>query len=117
MKINQYAFCLAETQNYTDRSAYISDVATSSIWQDPTEGEIPEQRILELGEIWDACHRSPKEIAQAAGISMRGLGLRFAVPIPTVEDWGRGRCVPPMRTLLLLQEALGIFKPNVDFKK
>ena len=89
---------------YTDRDAYVSDLALSSTWGDAEDAQIPQERIDELGELWDAAHRSVKEIAANAGMSNRQLAERFCIPYRTVEDWSAGVRTPPVWVLLMMQE-------------
>lgn len=108
MTNKQYRLCVAEAENYTDREAYISDLALSSIWGDAEDAEIPDERIRALGEIWDACHRTVKQIAADAGISCRAMAERFCIPYRTVEDWSTGHRESPMYVRLMMQECLGL---------
>lgn len=109
MTINQYHAAVAEVANYTDQNSYISDLALSAIWGDPGCADIPATRVEQLGEIWDAYHRSVKEIA-AAGLSCRKLAERFCVPYRTMEDWSAGKSTCPIYTRLMMQECLGLLK-------
>lgn len=106
----QYSFCVDELRHYDDRASYISDVALSSVWADPEDADVPEDRIEFLGDLFDAAHRSFKEIAASLGISVRQLAFRFAIPQRTAENWSAGVNTPPLWTLLLIQEAAGIYK-------
>ncbi len=51
MTDKQFLLCATETEHYTDRSAYISDVVLSSIWGDEETDPIPEDRIESVGKI------------------------------------------------------------------
>lgn len=113
MTIKQYSTCVTEAQNYTDRDAYISDLALSSMWGDGAEDDIPQDRLAQLGSIYDAVHRSVKDIASAAGISAREMAIRFCIPQRTMENWCMGVNKCPLYTRLMLQEALGIYSQNV----
>ena len=108
-----YQNCLSEATNYTDRDAYISDLALSSIWGDDEGAEVPEERLEWLGQLWDAVHRSVKEIARDAGMSQRKLAERFAVPYRTAEYWcsNKGSCALYVR--LMMQECLGLLRRDV----
>lgn len=113
MTNKQYNLCVLEAQNYADRDAYISDIALSSIWGDGLGDDIPQERIEQIGSIYDAVHRSVKDIAAAAGMSVRAMAIRFCIPQRTVEGWcGSGdsarQC--PLCTRLMMQECLGIIK-------
>ena len=98
--------CVREMDAYTDRDAYVSDLALSSLWDDAEDAEIPPERIAELGDLWDAAHRSIKEIAAADRMSNRQLAERFCIPYRTVEDWSAGYRKPPVWVLLMMQEIL-----------
>lgn len=114
MTIDQYRTAVAEAANYTDRDAYISDLALSAIWGDPEDADIPADRLDQLGQIWDACHRSVKEIAAAAGLSQRKLAERFLIPYRTVEDWSAGKRSCPGYLLLMMQQVLGLLTIEIQ---
>lgn len=108
MTITQYRTAAAETVNYTGQAAYVSDLAMSTIWGDPEGADIPADRVEQLVEIWDAYHRSVKEIAAAAGLSCRKLAERFCIPYRTMEDWSAGKSTCPVYIRLMMQECLGL---------
>ena len=108
MTDKQFNICASEAAEYASRDAYISDLALSSIWEDNESSEIPPERIAALGEIYDACHRSVKDIASAAGISNRKLAERFCIPYRTVEDWSAGKRECAVYLRLMMQECLGL---------
>jgi hypothetical protein len=108
MTNTQRTICLREIKHYTDRDAYISDLALSSMWGDAEDAEIPAERVTELGDLWDAFHRPVREIAAAAGLSQRKLAERFCIPYPTMERWCGGRSACPVYTRLMMQEILGL---------
>lgn len=108
MTDKQFMLCVSEVDNYSDRDTYVSDLSLSSIWDDAEDAPIPDSRIDALGQIWDACHRSVKQIASAAGLSQRKLAERFCIPYRTVENWGSGVNVPSAYVLLMMQECLGL---------
>ncbi len=110
MTDKQFLLCVSEVDNYSDRDAYVSDLALSSMWGDSEDAEIPQARIEFLAQLWAACHRSVKDIASAAGLSHRKLAERFCVPYRTVENWGSGINVPPAYVLLMMQECLGLLQ-------
>ena len=113
MKISQYNTAVSEVSNYADIDSYLSDMALSSIWCDPEDAPIPKQRIHDLSQIWDACHRTVKDIAALNGLSQRKLAERFCIPYRTMEDWCRGVRECPLYTRLLMQQCLGLFDPPV----
>ena len=108
MKNDHYNVCVSEAIKYTDRDAYISDLALSSIWGDAPEAEIPADRIDQLGSIYDAAHRSVTDIAKAAGLSQRKLAERFCIPYRTVENWCGGQRECPFYLRMMMQECLGL---------
>lgn len=113
MTITQYRTAVAETANYTDCAAYVSDLAQSTIWGDPEDSPAPTQRLDQLGQIWDACHRNIKEIAAAAGLSCRKLAERFTIPYRTMEDWSAGKSTCPIYVRLMMQECLGLLAIDI----
>ena len=80
MTSKQYSACIAEALICTDRAAYISDLCLSSIWGDPDGADIPAGRDLVAGDIWDAVHRSFRDILADAKISRAEFARRFASP-------------------------------------
>lgn len=114
MTNQQFIACVAETQNYTDRDAYISDLSLSSMWGDSEDAPVPEQRIEDLGQIWDAAHRSFRDIAAAAGISVRQLAMRYAIPRRTAENWASGANEPQLHELLAIQQCEGLLTVRRD---
>ena len=108
MTDKQYYYCVAEATNYADLDAYISDLALSSIWGDAED--IPPERLEALGQIWDATHRSVKDIAAAAGLSYRKLAERFCIPYRTMENWSAESRECPLYLRLMMQECLGLLK-------
>lgn len=113
MTDKQRSICIAEATNYTDRDAYISDLSMSYIWGDDPEATVHQERFEKLKSIYDACHRSVKEIASASGLSKRKLAERFCIPQRTIDSWGSNaesgrQC--PLYTRLMMQELLGLFQ-------
>lgn len=110
MNNKQFYICVGEATCYSDRDSYISDLALSYLWEDDESSEIPPERIADLGEIYDACNRSVRDIVAAAGMTQRAFAERFCIPLRTVEDWcaGRRECALYMR--LMMQECLGLLR-------
>lgn len=114
MTNEQFSTCVAETQNYSDRDAYISDLSLSSMWGDAEDAPVPEQRIADLGQIWDAAHRTFRDIAAAAGTSVRQLAMRYAIPRRTAENWSSGENAPQLHELLAIQQCEGLLTVRRD---
>lgn len=91
-----------------DLDAFISDWALSSVWEDDPDADVPSDRLEQIGAIWDAAHRSVKEIAAAAGFSQRKLAERFSIPYRTMENWCGGQRSCPDYVRLMMQECLGL---------
>lgn len=108
MTNSEIYLCTTEALDYSDRDAYISDMALSSIWGDTADDDIPADRVEQLGRIWDRTHRTFAEIRGASGMTYRELAQRFCIPVRTMEDWSGGRRTPPLYTLLMMQEILGL---------
>lgn len=49
-----------------------------------------------------------REIAFAAGLSLRALAARFGIPYRTVQDWAAGARTPPPYVLQMMIECLGL---------
>lgn len=101
--------CLAESYNYTDQDAFVSDLALSSIWGDDA-AEIPAGRIEWLRQIWAATHRSVKEICKLAGMSQNAVADHFGIPRRTFGNWCTESRECPEYTKLMMQELLGLYR-------
>lgn len=108
MTDRQFVLCAQEAHGIADRDAYVSDMALSSIWGDEPDADIPAERLEQLAAIWEAAHRSVRDIVYAAGLTQRQLADRFCAPYRTVEDWCRGLRTPPDYVRLMMQEILGL---------
>lgn len=113
MSNNIYLLALTEATNYTDRDAYVSDLAISSIWGDEEGAEIPQERIEWLGQLWDAVHRSVRGICKATGMNQRELSEHFGVPQRTVEYWCSNPTACALYVRLMMQECLGLLRRDV----
>ena len=104
----QFIFAWREAMTYTDRDAFVSDMALSSVFPAPEDGSIDQDLIDHLGNIWDAAHRSVRQIAADAGLSQRKLAERFGIPYRTMENWCAGTNKCPDYARLMTQESLGL---------
>ena len=107
MKIYQTICEDALTAN--DRDAFVSDWALSSAF----DGGPDQERIEMVGAIYDAMHRSVKDIASAAGMSQRKLAERFLIPYRTMESWCGGQRSCNDYTRIMMQQLLGLM-PTPD---
>lgn len=108
MNTKTFSLLFQEAIHAQSRDDFVSDWSLSSIWGDDPDAEIPADRPDQLGSIWDAAHRSVREIAALAGLSQRKLAERFCIPTRTIEDWCRGLRTPPDHVRLMMQECLGL---------
>ena len=102
-KQRRYAF--SKASSYSERDAYISDLAISSMWGDGPEDEIPADRLQELGHLWDAANLPMRELLAPCG-TMVDASDRFCIPYRTIQDWCADLhpCTPYVR--LLIADAL-----------
>lgn len=89
------------------REAFVSDWALSSIWDDGQD--IPEDRIAEIGDIWDVAHLTICDIRQHTGLSQAKFATRFCIPRRSVEDWESGARKCPDYLRLLLAQTVGLY--------
>lgn len=89
------------------REAFVSDWALSSIWDDGQD--IPEDRIAEIGDIWDVAHLTICDIRQHTGLSQAKFAIRFCIPRRSIEDWESGARKCPDYLRLLLAQAVGLY--------
>ncbi len=106
-----YHALLSEVPAYSDPADYASDFALSSIWGE----DAPEPAELHplLVRLHEVARMDIRQLASAAGISMRRLALRFGIPTRTVECWAAPEGSPnhrdcPPYVLLLIAECLGL---------
>lgn len=110
MTDHQFSIFFSEALASPNREAYVSDWSLSSIWGDAPDADIPEERIQQLGELWDAAHMSVRDICRRAGITQRALALRFFIPERTVSNWSRNISQCPDYTRLMLLQLTGLYQ-------
>ena len=111
MTEKQFALCVSEMDSYYNRDAYVSALSLSSIWGDAEDAAIPQERIDFLIQLWDACHRSVKEIAAASGLSNRIMAVFFCIAQRRMESWcGSAKRSCPGYVRLMMQECLGLLQ-------
>lgn len=57
-----------------------------------------------------------RDIASAAGLSLRALAARFGIPYRTVQDWAAGVRTPPPYVLQMMIECLDLQAEKGDKK-
>lgn len=108
MTINQYHLALTEIENYTDRDAFVSDLALSSAFPEESDLSVT---ASELVLIWDAYHMTIRDLRTASGLSRMDFSRRFCIPIRSVENWeckGPNARECPTYVRLLIAEAIGL---------
>lgn len=100
-------FSDALSNESASREAFISDWALSSIWDDGQD--IPEDRIAEIGDIWDVAHLTICDIRQHTGLSQAKFATRFCIPRRSIEDWESGARKCPDYLRLLLAQTVGLY--------
>lgn len=100
----------------TDRDAYISEWATSSMFDPDSDGPAPDYAALvdKLGNIWDVAHMTVAEIRATTGLSQGKFGERFCIPMRTIQNWEAGRNLPGEGARpyvrLMMAELLGLLR-------
>lgn len=87
-----------------DRDEYISE------WGDAADAEVPDQRISDLGALWDVAHASIREIRAYTGLTRTNFALHYLIPYRTVENWERGDSQCPDYVRLLLAQVTGYYR-------
>lgn len=104
----------SESANYADEDAFVSDWATSSVFDPAPDLAAPDYDaiISDLRAIWRATHRSIKELRAVAGDSQAQFAERFCLSRRTVEDWEtRSKC--PLHIRIMMSQILGL-APKAD---
>ena len=91
------------------RESFVSDWALSSIWGDDDNSDILEERIAEIGGIWDVAHLTIYDIRQHTGLSQAKFATRFCIPRRSIEDWESGARKCPDYLRLLLAQTVGLY--------
>ena len=110
MKLTPHTFhtIFCDALRAADRSAFISDWSLSTIWNVDPADEIPSERLIQLGRIWNAAHLSIRDIRAETGLSQVKFGEAFAIPRRSVENWESETSEVPPYTRLLLAHAVGL---------
>lgn len=108
MTIYQYHLALTEIENYTDRVAFVSDLAISSAFPEDSDLSVTASELI---LIWDAYHMTIRDLRTAAALSRMEFSRRFHIPIRTIENWectGANARECPVYVRLLIAEALSL---------
>lgn len=108
MTIYQYHLALTEIENYTDRDAFVSDLALSSAFPEDSDLSVTASELI---LIWEAYHMTIRDLRTASGLSRTDFSRRFCIPIRSVENWectGPNARECPIYVRLLIADALGL---------
>lgn len=98
-------FSDALTPDSSDRDAFASDWAVSSIWEDETADMVELSDLC--GRIWDLAHMTVADIRASTGLTQAAFATRFCIPFRTIQNWEqRGGC--PTYVLLMLARLCGL---------
>lgn len=105
MTDKQFYLIYTEALASTDRDAFVSDWALSSIWGDDSDEDI-QSRAEEIRKTWDVAHMSVQDLCSRAGIGQSELSRKFCIPLRTVQNWfgGQNRC--PQYIILMMARLL-----------
>ena len=101
--MNQKAFNIiwSDALDASDRAAFVSNWALSSIWEDAPEDDALPDHAEQCGRIWDLSRMTIADIRRTTGLSQAGFAERFCIPRHTVINWEqRGGCAPYIRLML-----------------
>lgn len=113
MTIYQYHLALIEIDHYTDRDAFVSDIALSSAFPEDSDLSVTASELI---LIWEAYHMTIRDLRTAAALSRMDFSRRFHIPIRTIENWectGQNYRECPVYVRLLIADALGLM-PEVN---
>lgn len=108
MTIYQYHIALTEIENYTDRDAFVSDIALSSAFPEDSDLSVTASELI---LIWEAYHMTIRDLRTASGLSRMDFSRRFHIPIRTIENWectGPNARECPVYVRLLIAESIGL---------
>lgn len=109
MTDKQIYILAGEAANYTDRDAFVSDAALSSIFGD--NDALPTPSIIsQCGIIWDAVNLPFHDLRAQMGLTQIQLSERLCAPRRTVENWEYRDTCPVYIRLLIARVWFGLGK-------
>ena len=88
---------VGEAQNETDRDAFVSDWALSSMWGEDADLD---KAANQCGKAWDAVHKPMAEIRASMGLTQVQMAERLCVSRRTYENWEYRECPVYVRVLI-----------------
>ena len=110
MTDKQFCELFKDALTINDRDAFVSDWALSTIWDDPAGADFSQERLDQIGAVWDVAHLTIRDIRQHTGLSQAKFALRYCIPRRSVEDWEAGARSCPDYVRLLLAQAAGLYQ-------
>ncbi len=104
----QFETCYTVATATEDKDAYLSDMALSSIWGDAEDADVPQERLHELGRIWDVAHMSMLDIRKSGGMTQAAMARKFLIPKRTIGNWECNVSTPPVYVKILIAKAMGL---------
>lgn len=101
-----YITIYSEALAQSDRDAFVSDWALSSIWGEDADLAAT---AAACGKLFDLSRMGFRQLAEFAGMSNRKLAKSLGIPARTAEDWAVGKHIPPDYVKLLIAESIGYF--------
>jgi hypothetical protein len=68
-----YTLAISDSLNYSDRSAFVSDLVLSSIWGEPEDADIPDACLEWRSQLWDASRRFVREMLMQESLGLVSL--------------------------------------------
>lgn len=86
----------------TNRDAFVSDWALSSIWGDEPTAPIPVDRVQYLAQLWEDVRKSVAELRAMTGLTQTKFAAWYSIPPRTVQNWESGASNAPEYVRLML---------------
>lgn len=110
MTDHQFYILFTAASGAPDRDAFVSSWATSSLWEDDPESDIPAARVEQMGQLWGAAHATVKDIRKHTGLTQAAFAQRFCIPQRTLENWECEVRACAAYTRLLLAQVTGFYQ-------
>ncbi len=117
---HNFAFLFSQALASPDRDNFVAQYSTAAILG-VTDSFLTNDELLLIakfcGDLWDAAHRSVRQIKEESGMTQAQLAERFCIPRRTIENWcavgGKESRPCPDYIRLMMQEALGFVDRNI----
>ena len=96
----------AASYGYADREAFISALSRDDVWRDPDGVDIPADRLVLLGSIYDLTHATVRGLCKQYSLSHAQFAARFCIPLRTVDNWCTGARKAPDYVVAMAAELL-----------